>query len=81
MMGYFINSSSGALIGTGSYTTDGASHGIALGPSGKFAYVANLGNPAASIFTVHANTGILSPAGQASAENQPVSVDTTGTQK
>jgi len=71
---YAINATTGALasIGTIAAGTDPVS--VAVDPSGKFAYVANLSSNDVSMYTIDATTGALTSIGTIAAGTGPVSV-------
>ena len=61
---YAVNATSGALTAVGSPVAAGTNPGsVAVDPSGKFAYVANLGSNNGSAFSINATTGALTPLG------------------
>lgn len=61
---YAVNATSGALTAVGSPVAAGTNPvSVAVDPSGKFAYVANLGSHSVSAFSINATTGALTPLG------------------
>jgi len=72
--------STGALTVTGSATAGTNPSGVAVSPSGAFAYVANAGSNNISVFSISPTTGALTAAGTPATSPNPVSitVDSSG---
>jgi 6-phosphogluconolactonase (cycloisomerase 2 family) len=70
---YTINSATGILEAEGTIAAGTAPFSVAVDPSGKFAYVANLFGDV-SMYTINATTGVLTSIGTIGAGTEPDSV-------
>jgi 6-phosphogluconolactonase (cycloisomerase 2 family) len=76
---YAINATTGALtslgtIATGTMIDQLSSNGIAVDPTGAFAYVTNSGSNNVSMYTINTTTGVLTSVGLIDAGTTPLSV-------
>lgn len=83
--GYTINATSGALttVVGAPFGADGEPFGLAIDPTGKFAFVTNVFSNSVSAYTINATNGVLtpvagSPFGTGGGEPEGVAVDPTG---
>jgi len=77
---YTINATTGALTSTGTIGTGAQPVSMAVGPTGRFAYVANWGSNDVSMYTIDGTTGALTSIGTIPAGTNPsfVAVDPAG---
>jgi len=71
---YTINATTGVLTSIGTIAAGVSPSSIAIGPSGKFAYVANSGSNDVSMYTINATTGVLTSIGTIVAGLSPTSI-------
>jgi YVTN family beta-propeller protein len=77
---FTIDSTSGALTSIGTAATGDGPSSVAIGPGGKFAYVANFNSNNVSMYTINGTSGALTSVGTIAAGADPASmtVDPTG---